>query len=408
MGLAITICGMYYAPEHTGSAPYIAGIARGLAERGHQVTMVTGFPHYPSWDAGDVPWRSVEHDQGVEVVRLRHYVPSDPSSLRRIAYETSFGGRAVASRWGRPDVVLLTSPTLLSSAMAAVRVRWGRRRPPLGVVVHDLYGRGASENLGQGGAVVSALERVESMTLRAADGVTVIHDRFRDVLRDDLAVPEDKVTVIRNWTHIEPVAGVDRASVRARLGWGDEVVVLHAGNMGAKQGLSHVVEAARRADEQAAPVRFALLGDGNQRAELEQAGRGIRSLQFIAPLPDREFVEALAAADVLLVHEKPGLSESAVPSKLTSYFAAGNAVLGALDPEGVTAQELRESGGGVVIAAGDPSNLVDAAVELGRDPRRRAALAESGLLHTQETLSEKRALDRYDTWVRDLSVVRGR
>ena len=66
---------------------------------------------------------------------------------------------------------------------------------------------------------------------------------------------------------------------------------------------------------------------GSQREQLAARGAGVERLTFAAPLPDGEFEAALAAADVLLLHEKPGVVEMSVPSKLTSYFTAGRPVV---------------------------------------------------------------------------------
>jgi len=43
----VVILGINYAPEPTGIAPYTTGLAMGLAERGHDVLVLTGHPHYP-------------------------------------------------------------------------------------------------------------------------------------------------------------------------------------------------------------------------------------------------------------------------------------------------------------------------------------------------------------------------
>ena len=100
--------------------------------------------------------------------------------------------------------------------------------------------------------------------------------------------------------------------------------------MGVKQGLENVVEAARLADSQLDNrVNFILMGDGNQRSALEIRAKGIRSLQFLDPVPDEQFQSMLADSDVLLVNERPGVEEMSVPSKLTSYFSAGVPVLAA-------------------------------------------------------------------------------
>jgi colanic acid biosynthesis glycosyl transferase WcaI len=131
--------------------------------------------------------------------------------------------------------------------------------------------------------------------------------------------------------------------------------------MGAKQGLENVVEAARLAERQELPIRFVLAGDGNQREHLERLADGCATLEFMGPLPEPEYLRALQAADVLLLNELPGLTETAVPSKLTSYFASGRPVLAATEPGSVSADEVRASGAGVVINPGEPATGLGAA-----------------------------------------------
>jgi hypothetical protein len=51
--MKLLIISLHYAPEETGNAPYAAGLAEHLAGQGHEVTVVTGLPHYPSWRVFD-------------------------------------------------------------------------------------------------------------------------------------------------------------------------------------------------------------------------------------------------------------------------------------------------------------------------------------------------------------------
>ncbi|MEB0141401.1 hypothetical protein QN363_20505, partial [Undibacterium sp. CCC2.1] len=81
-------------------------------------------------------------------------------------------------------------------------------------------------------------------------------------------------------------------------------------------------------------------------------------LQFIDSLDDFGFQRALASADILLVNEKLGVSEMAVPSKLTSYYNAGRPVIAATDRRGVTAAEIESAGGGVVVDAEVPQAII--------------------------------------------------
>ena len=162
-----------------------------------------------------------------------------------------------------------------------------------------------------------------------------------------------------------------------------------------KQGLDNVIEAARLADSRGDHVRFVLLGDGAERARLEEHAAGVQSLQFIRPLDDTGFVQALASADVLLVNELPGVSEMAVPSKLTSYFAAGRPVLAATDADGITAAEVLGAGAGVVVPAGDPQEVLDGALGLGRASDLALKYGEAGRRYRETVLSEEHALDSF-------------
>jgi glycosyltransferase involved in cell wall biosynthesis len=250
---------------------------------------------------------------------------------------------------------------------------------------------------------------IESWILRSADGVVAIHDRFESYIVHSLNVASRDVKVIRNWTHLPKSPAVGQQQTRRELGWSSEdVIVLHSGNMGKKQGLDNVIEAARVADERHSNVKFVLMGDGNQRETLEAKAAGLSSIRFVDPLPGEQFQRALAAADVLLVNELPGVKDMAVPSKLTSYFNAGLPVIAATDAGSVTASEIKVSGGGIRIDAADPARLVDAAESLAQDKELASRLGAQGLLFRYETLSEEAAVGNYNDFITSLASSHGR
>lgn len=396
---SVLLIGLNYAPEPTGNAPYTTKLAEGLARLGHKVEVLTGYPHYPHWRiAQGYSGLSIQETlNGVPVRRLRHSVPSVPRTLNRLFMELTFGLHSALRRWGRHDVVLVVSPGLFSSAFAVAKARL--TGIPVAIWIQDLYSRGLEET-GAGGSTTKAMKWVESRILRACSGVTVIHGRFRDYVVDELSVPGHNVYVIRNWTHIQHNEDFDRQAVRARLGWSaDETIALHAGNIGVKQGLENVVEAARLADAFDSHVRFVLLGDGNRREALQVAGEGISSLSFLKPLSDKEYSEALRAADVLIVNERPELREMSVPSKLTSYFATGLPVVAATNSESATADEIRTSGAGIIVDPLRPSALLRGVERLRSTPEEAAGLGAAGPAYAASVLSESTAISAYSEWL---------
>jgi len=406
--MKIKIVGINYFPEVTGIAPYTTGMAEGLAAFGHEVSVVTGLPHYPEWRIYDgYASRRIYREtlNGVTIERLRHHVPEKPSPRGRILMEASFAKAVLATNFDRSSVVITVSPSLLATAgiVAAARLR----KLPVGVVVQDLYGKGVVETGAMGGKSAGMVNGLEARVLRAASGVAVIHDRFLTAL-DNAGVDPSAATVVRNWTHVGDTNDLtphDSVEVRRKYGWGaDELVVVHAGNMGAKQGLENVVAAARLVTDELprGRVRFVLLGDGNQRRRLQECGQGISALQFIQPLPDNEFRAVLQTADVLLVNEKPGVGDMAVPSKLTTYFMTGKPVVAATDSSSAAAGEVRAARAGVIVLPTDPHALLEAVLSVGADTAEAQRFGEAGRRFARDVLDRGSAICRYENWCHEL------
>jgi colanic acid biosynthesis glycosyl transferase WcaI len=405
----VAVLGINYAPEPTGIAPYTTGLAMGLTKRGYEVLVLTGHPHYPYWkrDKRIAGFRSEEEIDGVRVRRLKHRVPRRLSWIGRAAMELTFGLQLLTTRWGRPEVVICVTPPLLAAAMSAVRARLTLRRPAMGILVQDLYSRGVAETGAASGLSARAVRLVESLAIRLFGSVAVIHIGFARDLTEHLSVDMRRIREIRNWTHVSPPDPSASAAFRDAHGWGvDEVVILHAGSMGYKQGLENVVAAAALAGRTNSRARFVLLGDGNQRASLEATAASVPALEFLPPVSEEDFPAALGAADVLLVNERPGVAQMSLPSKLTSYFNSGKPILAATAATGLTAGELVASGAGVRVPADRPDLLLSEAIRLGTDRELGRQLGEAGRRYCDELLSEEAALDRYEQWIIDLADTR--
>ncbi|WP_187589869.1 glycosyltransferase family 4 protein [Gordonia sp. OPL2] len=407
-----------YSPEPTGIAPYAESLARGLQGAGHEVSVVTTYPHYPQWRVYE-GYEGVTLDQrvsGVRVKRLRTYVPSTPRFTTRIVMEAIFAVRAMmSSEISKADVVIVISPALTSLLACVARGRLTRQPTPIVAWVQDFYGLGIRET---GVSNSSRLQRlvsaVESWGLRGSDAVVAIHDSFEAHLVSELAVDRGRVSVVKNWTHVD---GCDRAGdaaeYRASQGWvDDDFVVVHAGNMGKKQDLQNVVRAAEAAREAGYDdMKFVFVGDGSERSAIERAAAGAINIEFHDPVPTDEFPALLASADALLLNEAPGLRGMAVPSKLTSYFFAGRPVVAATSEDTPAADEISRSAAGIRVAPGDPEGLVAALRDLHASPRTQRDLGDRGREYFRSELSEGSAIARFETLIsafrrptKDLSV----
>lgn len=396
--------GVNYAPEQTGIAPYTTELAEHLADRGWRVTVVTGMPHYPQWRVAEEyrgAWRRDEVLGDVHVRRVRHHVPAEQSAPGRAVYEATFLAQALGlSCRPRPTCVLGVVPSLSGGLAAAAAAR--RWRAPFGLLFQDLVGLAAAQSGMPGGGLAAKPARfLESWVARRADGIAVVAESFRCHL-EELGAEPARIRSLPNWAHVAPPSG-GAAEVRRSLGWlPGEQVVLHAGNMGFKQGLENVVDAARLAASEKPGIRFVLMGDGNDRRNLEEAARGLANIDFLDPRPEDDFMEVLAAADVLLLNERASVMDMSLPSKITSYFLAGRPVLAAVPPAGSTAKELDRSGGAYLVPAGDPPALLDGLRHLAAERAVRRGLVQNATRFALSDLDRGRSLDTAERFVEEL------
>jgi glycosyltransferase involved in cell wall biosynthesis len=404
-GRRILISGINYFPEVSGISPYTTGIAEHLAGRGADVVVLTAMPSYPSWKVFDGyrgTLRRLQPERGVEVHRFRGYVPQTQSALRRAAYEFSFLAHAATHGplGAAPDVVMGVTPSLSGALLAWLESQ--KYRCPFGLFVQDLMGPAAAESGMSGGSSVAALTaKLESRVARAATRVGVISDGFRSYLERS-GVDPGKIVLLRNWVHLNPVTET-RAQTRAALGWPpDTRIVLHTGNMGLKQGLEHVLTAARLGVHDLPNTRFVFQGDGSQRAFLETTAAGAANVEFRDFVDDAAYSNVLAAADVLLVNERASIVDMSLPGKLTSYFASGRPVVAAVHATGGTAREVTAAGAGIVVPAEDSAAVVAALRRLEQDPDLVTRLGAAGRVYAEAELSATACLARVESFVTDL------
>ena len=269
--LEVLVIGINYAPEVTGIAPYTTAMAEDFASCGSHVSVVAGVPHYPSWTVGEpYRWRlrTRQRVNGVEVLRLRHHVPAKQSATRRALYEGTFLAQALAAApQASPDVVLAVVPSLGSGVCGARLAR--KYGVPLVVVLQDLLGQAARQSgIAGGSRVARATAALEARVLRQA---TRHRGGERKLPSGAGRIRGGAGTAwlsLPNWSHV--VVGVGGCLGRCDAAWDGRngvSIALHSGNMGLKQDLGNVLEAARLTSGRT-ELLFVLMGDGSQRRAL--------------------------------------------------------------------------------------------------------------------------------------------
>jgi len=400
--LRILIVSQNYAPEPTSVGPFTTGLAEHFVEAGHDTVVATTFPHYPQWrwQDGTRRLRLVEMINGVQVRRLRVILPQRPGSTAwRLVFDLSLGMGMMLNTFGvaTPDVIICGSPPVETAFVGIVLGKMWRR--PFVILAQDMPVQAAlAVGMLKPGRAARAALAFEGALYRRAARVITISERFFNPLLD-LGVHRSAISHIPNWIDtyaLRPQKPL--ASMRARLGAGaDDFLIIHAGNMGQKQALQHVVDAAASFPDNSR-ARVALVGHGPQVAKLtaEIARRSPLRICLLPLMPAEEVPAMLAAADALLVSQRAQVVDAVLPSKTLSYMASGRPIIAAVNRDSATADLVRAADCGIVVAPEDAEALALGIASLQADPNMCARMGNNGRRYAVERFSKTTVLSQWD------------
>ena len=339
--MKILLYGINYSPELTGIGKYSGEMAAWFAAQGHEVRVITAPPYYPEWKVwtGFSTWRfSKRQEAGVTVIRCPLYVPARPTAVKRLLHLASFSLSSAFAvmaqlRW-KPDRVILVVPTLFCAPQALALAKLIGATSVLHVQDYEvdaLFGL----SIAKGERLKRWAFAVERALLRSFDRVSTISS---GMLRraQDKGVAKEQLRFFPNWSETARFQNVPRnTDLLRRLGVNPEKrVLLYSGNIGEKQGLECVIEAAERMAHRADLV-FLVVGEGAGKARLQELSqqRNLSNVVFAPLQPYDDLPALLASADCHLVIQKRGAADAVLPSKLTNILAVGGNALITADPE---------------------------------------------------------------------------
>jgi colanic acid biosynthesis glycosyl transferase WcaI len=382
--MRVLVWGINYAPEITGIAPHNVALCEFLHEHGEEVEMVTTFSYYPAWrKRPEDKHRLFRTDQvnGVPVHRCWHFVPARVSAWKRIIHEATFvltsTIRILALK--RADVYVIPSPPLLLG-LAAWFVT-NLKRAPFVFHVQDLQ-PDAAVGLGmlRAGWFTRALYWLESFAYEHATRVSGISEEILDAFRRK-RVPEEKLILFPNAVALPAESEIPApGGFRAKHNFAsEEFLAIYAGNLGIKQGLDLLLDAAEllRTEKN---IRIVIAGDGAARETLEKDARS-RKLDNVSMLPlqfGQDYQELLVDADVSLITQQSGSGNAFFPSKLLVTLAHKSPVVTVADEESALAKAVKTGGFGINLLPGQPEQLAATFRDLAQNRPQLRAWGQAG------------------------------
>lgn len=408
--MRVLIFGINYSPELTGIGKYTGEMGSWFAQRGHDVHVVTAMPYYPEWDVhpshkGKL-WFT-EIIDGARVHRVPLYVPKEVSSAKRIIHEFSFV-LGVIPYWfkflfsKKFDVIFCAAPPFHLGMLPLMLSKL--KGIPMVSHVQDLQVDAAKElGMIKNKTFLNIMFGLERFILKGSTKVSTISLGMEHKIAAK-GIKESQRIMFPNWVDEKSIKPLPKEqSLRAEFGIGmDDKVILYSGNLGEKQGLESIIEAAKKYKDRT-DVYFIIVGSGGAKEKLQQmaAEAKLERVKFYPLQPYEKLSALLATADVHLVLQKKSAADLVMPSKLTGILSAGGCAIVTAEPGTSLYTVMHQHDMGILCEPEDNEGLaaaIDSAIvnDLGKYRANARAYAE-------QYLSKEAILQKFE---KDLSEIK--
>ena len=379
-----------FPPEVNAPASRTHEHCRQWVRSGHQVTVITCAPNFPTgrvfegWS--NKLWQQSTVD-GIRVIRVWSYITANEGFMRRVLDYVSYMLTAtLASLFvRRVDIVIGTSPQFFT-AVAGWAVGLLKRVPFI-FELRDLW----PESIKAVGAmkesrVIHWIEKVELFLYRRAARIVSVTHSFRRTL-GLRGIDMGKIDVVTNGVDITRFSPRPKdAELEEQLGLKGCFVAGYIGTHGMAHALETLLLSAQQlqARPEGVPVRLLMLGDGARKADLQAQAQqmGLRNVIFVDTVPKEQVARYWSLLDVSIIHlRKTELFTTVIPSKLFECMGMGIPVLHGV--QGESADIVRREDVGIPFEPEKADELTQLIVQLKGDPAalsgyRQRCLASAG------------------------------
>lgn len=400
--MRILVVTQYFWPENFR----INDLVEEFVKRGHQVTILTGKPNYPSgtlFPEFEAEPENFNHYKGCKVVRVPVTMRGQGSGRKLVANYLSYVMSAsLLGYWklrkDKFDVVFVYEPSPVTVCLPAIFFKKMKGIPVVFWVL-DLWPE-TLEAIGvvKSPKVLSAVGKLVSFIYNRCDLVLGQSKAFYDGIARYCS-EKQKIRYFPSWSEsvftdkfVQPIEVMNAYK---------SFKVLFAGNVGEAQDFPAIIETAKQLKEMQVNAKFFIVGDGRHSSWVEQEVHS-QSLEDYIILLGRHPLEAMpsfyASADALLVtlKESPAFAMT-IPGKVQSYMAAGKPILTMLTGEG--SRVVREAECGLIADSGDANTLAANIQKMSvMSPAQLISLGANARNYAAREFDRDRLIGQLESW----------
>lgn len=341
----------FYTPESIAPSFRATENSRIWGNMGHEVTVFTGYPNYPTgkiFDGYTPKLLSEENIEGVRVLRSKLVAKPNTSIFKRLENALSyfvfglvnvyFNKNIIRTEY---DVVLGTSGVIFNALLAYLYAK--KNKLPFVFEIRDItYVQMQATGKKKNSMAVKAMKWLELHLCRVASRVIVVTNGFKKTLIEE-GIPEEKIDVITNGVDVNKCENVYTPDKK--------FVMSYFGTLGISQNIANTFEYGQTIAERIHDFEYLIIGEGAQKSNIEKKVSHTKS-EFIRMLPGMTSEELESyyndtQLSVITLNKSENFKYT-LPSKLFQIMGRGIAAL-FIGPDGEAADIIRKYNAGIAL-----------------------------------------------------------
>jgi glycosyltransferase involved in cell wall biosynthesis len=402
----ILIITQYFWPENFK----INALAIELKDKGHQITVLTGLPNYPSgkfyenysfWKNNDEIWK------GIKIFRSKLIPRFSGKGIQLFFNYLSFAFfssiKLHLSIINKPDLVFVYQPSPITVGLPALAAKRKFGKVPIFFWVQDLW----PDSLKDAGSfknkfILNIVDKLTRFIYKKSDIILVQSKAFINYIEKQ-GVPLSKIKYFPNPTEkFYQVTEINKKYLKL-LPSGFNIIF--AGNIGEAQSFDTLINAAYKLKQLNYSIYWTILGEGRAKDYFVKKASQLKledCFIFKGSFNSEEMPLFFACADALVVSlKKSKIFALTIPAKVQSYLACGKPILGSIDGEG--ANIIRESASGYVSPSEDSDKLVLNIIKLyNLSEIERETLGNNGRAYFENEFSMEILIEKLELFFNDI------
>lgn len=363
----ILIITQYFYPENFR----INDLAEYYIEKGHKITVLTGYPNYPEgkyYQGYRFLRNFYEQYNSININR----VPIFPRGKNKILLVLNYLSYLINSsiyvffiKKNKFDIIFVYEPSPITVMIPAMVLK-SRTRTPIYFWMLDLWPDSlVATKTTQNKFILNIIERLVAKIYQTSDKILISSYSFeRHIL--SRGGYKDRILYFPNWADkvIEEISKTNQLNIKKpELPKGFNL--LFAGNLGEAQDLETLIKVGIELKKNK-DINFIILGKGRKLDWLKtniNENKLNDKFFLLGDVKVEEVFNYLKCSDVLYLSlKKDEVFKSTVPGKLPTYLLSGKPIISAVDGE--TYDIIKRAEAGIPCEAGDVNGIVKAVLEL--------------------------------------------